>query len=44
MQLRSFIQNNTELNGTLNSQEDADKITLKAVRGGNKNGSDIYGI
>lgn len=44
MQLRIFIQNNTEPYCVLNSLREADTIVLKAVMGGNENGSDLYGI
>ncbi len=44
MQLRIFIQNNTEINCTLNSLTGTDTIALKAVMGGNENESDLYGI
>ncbi len=44
MQLRIFIQNNTEAYGVLNSLRETDTIILKAAMGGNKNGFDLYGI
>ena len=44
MQLRIFIQNNTERYGVLNSLREADTIAFKSRNGGNKNESDIYGI